>query len=103
MDLKTLTKEVEKVSKQYASEYKIKRNDNWYILKLQEELGELIQAFLILKGQARPKGKSSKEMKKDFEKEVADVFCHVILLAKHHKINLEKIVEKKWLFWTKRK
>jgi NTP pyrophosphatase (non-canonical NTP hydrolase) len=32
---------------------------------------------------------------------MADVFCHVLLLARHHKINLEKEVAEKWLVWEK--
>lgn len=101
MDIKTLTDKVEKVSLLYAGKFGIKRDDDWFILKLQEELGELIQSYLMMVGQARKKEKSEKEIVNDFNKEVADVFSHVLLLAKHHKIDLEKEVEEKWLVWSK--
>jgi len=43
MDINTLTEEIENVSKNYIKKFKIKRNSDWIILKLQEELGELIR------------------------------------------------------------
>lgn len=101
MDIKTLTDEVEKVSLLYTNKFAIKRDSDWFILKLQEELGELIQSYLMMIGQARKKEKSREELLHDFHKEVADVFSHVLLLAKHYKIDLEKEVEEKWLIWKK--
>jgi len=41
-------------------------------------------------GRGRQKDKTKDQITEDFHKEMADVFCHVLLLAKHHKINLEK-------------
>ena len=83
MDIRTLTKEVDKVSLKYAKTFSIERDANWFVLKLQEELGELIQSYLMMTGKARTKGKSEEEIHEDFEKEIADVFSHVLLLAKH--------------------
>lgn len=101
MDIKTLTDKVEKVSLLYTGKFGIKRDADWFILKLQEELGELTQSYLMMVGQARKKEKSEEEIIQDFHKEVADVFSHVLLLAKRHKIDLEKEVEEKWLVWSK--
>lgn len=101
MDIKTLTEEVEKVSLAYTEKFGIQRDADWFILKLQEELGELIQSYLMMIGQARKKNKSDQELMNEFRSEIADVFSHVLLLAKHHKIDLEKEVEDKWLVWTK--
>jgi len=53
-------------------------------------------------GQARHKGKTKEELIKGFNEEVADVFCHVLLLAKFHKVDLEKEVKEKWLVWNKK-
>ncbi len=102
MHLKHLSDKVEQVSKSYSAQFKIKRDDNWHILKLQEELGELIQAYLMVKGQARAKDKTKTQLKADFETEVADVLCHVLLLAKHFKVDLEKKVAQKWLAYLKK-
>lgn len=41
MDLHKLTAAVEKVSQKYSHQFGIKRDSDWFILKLQEELGEL--------------------------------------------------------------
>lgn len=101
MNIKDLTKEVESISKMYSKRFNIDRDGDWFILKLQEELGELIQSYLMMIRQGRNKGKSEKEIKDNFRKEVADVFSHVLLLAKFYKIDLEKEVEKKWLKWKK--
>lgn len=102
MNIKSLTDEVEKTSLIYTKKFGIKRDSDWFILKLQEELGELIQSYLMMIGQARKKDKTKEELIKDFHSEVADVFSHVLLLAKHHNVNLEKEVEEKWLVWNKK-
>lgn len=99
VDIEQITTEVEAVSSDYAKKFNIKRDNSWFVLKLQEELGELIQIYLMMSGKARTKGKTGIEIKSDFEKEIADVFCHVLLLAKHYKIDLNKAVEEKWLVW----
>ena len=41
------------ISDIYAGKYGIDRNDDWFLLKLQEELGELAQAHLRLSGRGR--------------------------------------------------
>ena len=101
MNIKDLTKEVEEVSKIYSKRFDIDRDGNWFILKLPEEMGELIQSYLMMIKQGRHKGKSPEEIKDNFRKEVADVFSHVLLLAKFYKIDLEKEVGEKWLTWKK--
>ena len=101
MNVKDLTQEVEKISQMYSKRFKIERDGNWFILKLQEELGELIQSYLMMIRKGRNKGKSAVEIKDNFRKEVADVFSHVLILAKFYNIDLEKEVEEKWLKWKK--
>ena len=101
MDLKQLTKDVQKVSEGYSAHFKIKRDSDWFILKLQEELGELIQVYLMMIGQARAKGKTKKEMKADFDSEVADVLGMILLLASHFDVDIDKAMEEKWLKWNK--
>lgn len=100
MKLNVLIEQIEKVSNRYSKKFKIDREANWYMLKLQEEVGELTQSYLSLTGKNRDKGKSKHELKNDFEKEIADVFCHTLLLAKSNKVNIEKAIKDKWLKWT---
>lgn len=73
-NIKSLTEQAEKVASGYFKKFDIHPDGNWYVLKLQEELGELIQAHLMNTGQARTKGKTSGEIKEELEKEIADVF-----------------------------
>jgi len=101
MTIKDLTKEVEQISKMYSERFEIDRDGNWFVLKLQEEMGELIQSYLMMIKQGRHKGKTPEEIKDNFRHEVADVFSHVLLLAGFYKIDLEKEVEEKWLKWKK--
>ena len=96
MDIKQLTSEVEQVSQIYAEKFDIERDATWFILKLQEEVGELIQAYLMLSGKARTKGKSLEEIRAEFHKEVADVFCQTLLLAQFFNVDVENEVREKW-------
>ena len=102
MELSELTRKIEAVSQTYSRKYKIKRDLNWFVLKLQEEMGELTQSYLMMNGSGRNKNKSKAELRSDFEKELADVFCHVLLLAKSHKVDMERAIDEKWLTWYKK-
>lgn len=97
MDLRELTAQVEAVSARYAERFGIDRNSDWHILKLHEEVGELTQAHLMREGQARSKGMSSAEIDAGFAAEIADVLCHALLIARHHRIDVQREVERKWL------
>lgn len=97
MNLKTLIQKIEKVSALYSKKFNISRDKLWYLLKLQEEMGELTQAYLSMSGRARHKNKTPSEMKADFEHEIADVLCHVLLLAESEGVDLKKAIDEKWL------
>jgi len=47
MDINKLAKKVEEVSKSYSKEFGINRDNDWFIFKIQEELGELTQKYLM--------------------------------------------------------
>ncbi|MEU5867135.1 pyrophosphatase [Nonomuraea sp. NPDC047529] len=97
MDLRRLGRDVERVSDRYAALLGIVRDDAWYLLKLQEEVGELTQAYLMRAGQARTRGMTPEEIDAGFRAELADVLCHVLLMARHHGVDLAAEVERKWL------
>jgi NTP pyrophosphatase (non-canonical NTP hydrolase) len=90
---------VELVSAVYADRHSIDRTDDWFVLKLNEEVGELTQAYLALAGQARDKGRSTIELEEDFRSELADVLAQVLLLARRFDVNLPDEVARKWLVW----
>ncbi|MER7011047.1 hypothetical protein ABT324_06420 [Saccharopolyspora sp. NPDC000359] len=100
MHLDELTDEVEAISERYARKLGFERDASWFLLKLNEEVGELNQAFLMKAGQARTKGKSAEELGRDFRDEVADVVCQALLLARFHGIDLEAAIADKWLVWN---
>jgi NTP pyrophosphatase (non-canonical NTP hydrolase) len=97
MDLKQLTEECETVSDAYAQRNGFERDATWLMLKLQEEVGELTQAFLRKTGQGQAKGATPQELEVRFRSELADVLGHVLLLARHEGIDLQTEVESKWL------
>jgi NTP pyrophosphatase (non-canonical NTP hydrolase) len=98
MELNNVTEKLEKISKNYADEFNINRDTDWFIFKLQEELGELTQKYLMLSGRGRKKGKKEEEIKKEYDEEVADVLCHTLLLIKHTDVDIEKAINEKWLW-----
>lgn len=97
MDIEVLSEQVERVSAGYASAFGIERDETWFLLKLQEEIGELTQAYLMRTGQARAKGHTPAELSAGFAAELADVLCHVLLLARAHDVDLPAEIDRKWL------
>lgn len=81
MDISALQDEVEAVSAFYAERHDITRTDDWFMLKLGEEVGELTQAYLARSGQARDKGRSERQLEEDFRAELSDVLAQVLLIA----------------------
>lgn len=100
MDIHDLTEKIEGISKEYADKFAFERDSDWFVLKLQEELGELIQSYLMVEGKARQKGKNKEEIRDEFENEVADVLAHTLLLAKHFHVDLDRVFEGKWQKWN---
>jgi NTP pyrophosphatase (non-canonical NTP hydrolase) len=101
MDLSRLADDVEGISERYARVVGIDRDDAWFLLKLQEEVGELTQAYLMRTGQARTKGLTPEEIDAGFRAELADVLCHVLLMARRHGVDLEAEIERKWLVYKR--
>lgn len=80
----------------YADKFNIQRDDDWYILKIQEELGELSSAHLKLTQRARIGEQSIKDLEKNLEEEVADVIAMTLLFARNKGIDVEKAISSKW-------
>ena len=96
MDLKDIQNKVVKVSDKYAKECNINRDDDWYILKLQEEIGELTQIYLTQSSRGRNRGVVPEQLKKDFANELSDVIGQVLLIANHYNIDIEEALDRKW-------
>jgi NTP pyrophosphatase (non-canonical NTP hydrolase) len=76
--------------------YSYCRDDDWYIIKIQEELGELSSAYLKLTQRARIGEKTTQELEKNLEDEIADVIAMTLLFAKNKNIDVEKALNDKW-------
>ncbi len=103
MNLHLISDQVAQVSANYARKFKIVRDHDWFLFKLHEELGELTQAYLMLTGRGRQKGKTKAEIQEEFERECTDVFCHVLLLARENGIDMEKQLNEKWFKYLQKK
>jgi NTP pyrophosphatase (non-canonical NTP hydrolase) len=95
-DLAGLTSLVAEVSDTYASRNDIARDDDWYLLKLQEELGELTAEYLKSTGRGRLKGADAATIRTALEDEAADVLAMLLLFARNNGIDLDLALERKW-------
>jgi NTP pyrophosphatase (non-canonical NTP hydrolase) len=96
--LSKVMQQFEQASQTYAKANGIERDPDWYLLKLQEEVGEVTQAWNRLSGRGRSKGKTQEEMRRDLSDETADLLGHVLLLAHHSGLDLDGSIKRKWLF-----
>lgn len=96
-NINTLVEKCETISSGYAQKNSINRTQDWFLFKLQEELGELTKAYVNFKGLGRKNDKSPEQLKSELADELADVLGHVLLFAKHNDIDLEKSFAAKWL------
>ena len=87
-----LGEQVGKVSDIYAARFGVRRDDDWALIKLQEELGELAQAHLRLSSRGR--GAADETARAD---EAADVLCMLLLYCRRFDIDLDAAVARKWL------
>lgn len=94
--LKALQADSERVSQQYAVNCNINRNDDWQVLKLAEEAGELTSAYLRMTGRGRLKGDSPAVIRAQFEDELADCLAQILLIAERFEVDLEAALDRKW-------
>jgi NTP pyrophosphatase (non-canonical NTP hydrolase) len=99
VELKKLSDDVEIISRVYARVHGIERTDDWLVLKLHEEVGELTQAFLNLSGRSRDRGLSDDEARDAFRGEVADALAQLLLVARRFDVDLTEELERKWFRW----
>lgn len=94
MTLSEVSDAAAQISDIYARKYAIARDDDWFLLKLQEELGELSQAHLRLSSRGR--GEATEHDRAD---EAADVLCMLLLYCRRFGIDPDEAVRRKWLTW----
>lgn len=96
--LRELSDKFEDASRAYARANGIERDPDWFLLKLQEEMGELTQAWNRIRGRGRRKGRSDEDLSRDLADETADVLGHILLFAHQNGLDLGAAVKRKWLF-----
>ncbi len=96
MNLNEISEKLGQVSDVYAEKFGIRRDDDWFVLKIQEELGELSSVYLKLTQRARVGEATKNELDKNLRDEIADVVAMTLLFAKHRGIDVEQAIEDKW-------
>ncbi|SMC91404.1 MazG nucleotide pyrophosphohydrolase domain-containing protein [Rhizobium sp. RU36D] len=96
--MRDLMEKFEAASAAYADSHGLTRDSDWFLLKLLEETGELTQAANRVSGRARLKGRSAADLHQSLADETADLLGHILLFARHHGIDLDAAIERKWRF-----
>jgi NTP pyrophosphatase (non-canonical NTP hydrolase) len=99
--LLALTERLERISAAHAARSSVRRDDDWYVLKLQEELGELTQAWLRVTDRGRRAGSEGAALRSQVEDEAADLLCQLLLFARRFEIDLIASVRRKWLLFDR--
>jgi len=98
MDFQELQQRVLDHARAYSAKYGVVIDEDFALLKLCEEVGELAQAVLIARGRARPdKAKPPAEAKAAVAYELADIVGMAIVAADLLGIDLERAMNLKWL------
>lgn len=95
-ELESFIDRLKAISDRYERVYDIDRGGDWHLLKVQEEMGELTQAYLAMTGRSRRDADSARH---DVAMEIADVICMVMLMARAEGIDLNAAITEKWLKW----
>lgn len=93
---------IDAISRRYAEIYGFDRTSDWLMLKLQEEAGELADAYLGLTGRQRQKGDAVTDPRQRFALELADTVGILFALAAQEGVDIERAIDAKWLVWDRR-
>jgi NTP pyrophosphatase (non-canonical NTP hydrolase) len=102
MELAALADRLEHISVGYAEREGVDRDDDWFLLKLMEELGELTQIQLARTGRSKDRGMDDAKLDERLAEECADVLGHVLLFARRNGVDLQQALERKWIRWEQR-
>lgn len=93
--MKSIAQRINRLSLQYAQRYGFERTDEWVMIKLQEEVGELCQAFLKHQKQTRH-ANETQTVARDLADEVADVLGMTLIIAELFDVDIDAALERKW-------
>lgn len=98
MHFSELQKKVIANAKRYGKKHGVKITEDFALLKLYEEVGELAQAVLIHRKWSRPEKHVARRVSKQkVAEEMADVVGMAIVCAYLLEIDLEGALDKKWI------
>jgi NTP pyrophosphatase (non-canonical NTP hydrolase) len=93
-----LQTEISKIFLSNAKRDNLKVDEDYLVMKINEELGEFVQSYLVHKKRCRPaKYLDSKESHREMAKELSDVVGLAFVISKMLKIDLEEALVKKWI------
>ncbi len=96
LNINALADRLEAISACYAATHRIDRRGDWFLLKVQEEMGEMTQAYLTKTGRSR---RAVSDGDAQLAAETADVLCQLLLFARDAGVDLDAAVRAKWLKW----
>lgn len=88
MEIAELLEKVVRVHHIYCGRKSLTPTPEWYLLKITEELGELVQAFW--------RRKNEPESQQHLAEECADLIGQVLLFAKQNSVDIEQAFIRKW-------
>ncbi len=98
MEFTKLTQAVVQNAYNYGEKYNIVIDEDFALVKLMEEMGELAQAKLIYDKKSRPeKFLDPDTSKQNIACELADIMGMSMLLADLLDIDLQQALQKKWI------
>lgn len=95
-DFAAFTDRLQAISDRYGRVHGIDRGGDWHLLKIQEEMGELTQAYLAKTHRSR---RDAEAAGTEVAHEMADVLCMLLLNARAEGVDLRAAVTDKWLKW----
>jgi len=104
MEFKQLQDQIAKIFLSNLERDKIEVSDDYLMLKINEELGEFMQSYIVHKKKCRPaKYLSLEESKREMAKELSDVIGLAFVISHVFKIDVEEALIKKWITreWVK--
>lgn len=96
--IERLSDSFEQASAAYAAANGLTRDADWFVLKMAEEFGELVQSWNRVSGRGRAKGLSEEALRESLADETADLLGHVLLFARANDLDLEAAIARKWRF-----
>jgi hypothetical protein len=88
MEIQKAAEHCEKAWEAHAKKNNITRTDEFYLFKMQEELGELVRSYMVLNGNEH-EDKSREEMQKKFQGDCASLVGNALILALHFGVKIE--------------